>query len=134
MCIVFSMAIFVQGLRCEAGEIKWFGTLKEGLASARKSKKWVFVEISADWCGPCRYMEKNVLSKPKTQKFLSRNFVNVKLNADEPSVKELLNRHNARGIPCIMIFEPSGKMKSMNVGALMTEDSFIKTVSGMVKN
>ena len=78
-------------------------------------------------------MDKNVLSKRKVQEFLTKNFVNVKLDANRQSVKSLLKQYKARGIPCLMVFSPSGQLKKMNVGAPMTPDAFIKTVSSMVK-
>ena len=43
--------LFVFGFQaeCQAKEMRWFNTLQSGLAYAKKSKKWVFVDIGADW-------------------------------------------------------------------------------------
>lgn len=78
-------------------------------------------------------LDKNVLSTAKVQEFLSKNFVNVKLHADKASAKTLLKHYNARGIPCLMVFTPSGRLKSMSVGAPTTSDGFIRQVSNMVR-
>ena len=35
---------------CEAkGQVQWYSSLQSGLAQAKSSKKWVFVDIGADW-------------------------------------------------------------------------------------
>ncbi len=78
-------------------------------------------------------LDENVLSTAKVQEFLSKNFVNVKLHADNASSKALLKHYNARGVPCLMVFSPSGRLKSMSVGAPSTSDGFIRKVSKMVR-
>lgn len=78
-------------------------------------------------------LDKNVLSTAKVQGFLSKNFVNVKLDASNSSTKSLLKHYKARGIPCLLVFAPNGRLKSMKVGAPSSPDSFISAVSAMVK-
>ena len=68
MLALFSVAAFAQNNTKEtapaAREIKGTvfekGTLKELLAKAAKEKKYLFVDVYATWCGPCKAMATQV--------------------------------------------------------------------------
>jgi len=78
-------------------------------------------------------LDRNVLSTAKVQEFLSKNFISVKLDANRPYAKAVLKQYNAPGIPCLLVYTPQGQLRSMKVGAPSNSDSFIRTVSAMVR-
>jgi len=49
---------------------------------AQKDPKLVFVDLYADWCIPCRVMDKNVYSNPIVGGLLNTQFYPVKLDVD----------------------------------------------------
>lgn len=61
--------------------VRWMG-YDEALAKAKKSPRLIFVDLYADWCIPCRVMDKNVYSDPSVAASLNNRFYAVKLNAD----------------------------------------------------
>lgn len=73
MLALFSVAAFAQNNTKEtapaAKEIKGTvfekGTLKELLAKAAKEKKYLFVDVYATWCGPCKAMATQVFPQEK---------------------------------------------------------------------
>lgn len=134
-CLACLLLFFGTSLKEASAKekIKWFNTLDQGLAEAKKTKKWVFVDIGAEWCGPCLRLKKNVLSTQTVQDFLSKNFVNVQLDADKEPVSALLKQHKVKAIPCLMIFTPKGTLKSKYEGAPKTAGEFVKKISSMIK-
>lgn len=47
---LFVLCAFTGSQDCQAkGQVRWFESLNSGLAYAKKSKKWVFVDIGAEW-------------------------------------------------------------------------------------
>lgn len=49
---------------------------------AVKSGKLVFIELYADWCPPCRVMEREVFSDREVGAFFERHFVAARYDTD----------------------------------------------------
>lgn len=61
--------------------VHWMG-YSEAFALAKSKPKLVFVDLYADWCVPCRVMDKNVYMNPMVADALNQYFYPVKLDAD----------------------------------------------------
>lgn len=62
-------------------EVHWL-KYNEAMEKAKTSAKLVFVDLYADWCVPCRVMEKTVYSDPTVVSLLNNRFIPVKLDVD----------------------------------------------------
>lgn len=91
----------------------------EGLKKAAQESKLMFVSVYADWCIPCRIMEKNVYSDPKIATTLNARFIPVKLNAEsqdeircDDQVKTVERCYfdvwNLSAVPSIVLVAPKG--------------------------
>ena len=54
----------------------------EALEKAKAEPRLIFVDMYADWCVPCRVMDKNVYMNPTVASILNKKFYPVKLDAD----------------------------------------------------
>ena len=52
------------------------------LEKAKTEPKVIFVDMYADWCIPCRVMDKNVYMNPTVASILNKKFYPVKLDVD----------------------------------------------------
>lgn len=52
------------------------------LEKAKTEPKLIFVDMYADWCIPCRVMDKNVYMNPTVASILNKKFYPVKLDVD----------------------------------------------------
>lgn len=52
------------------------------LAKAKAVNKYIFVDCFTTWCGPCRYMSKEVFPKEKVGEFYNEKYINIKLQLD----------------------------------------------------
>ena len=50
---------------------------------AVKQGKLVFIDLYADWCPPCRMMEREVFSRKDVGEFMDQRFVAAKYNTDK---------------------------------------------------
>ncbi len=66
--------------------IDWVG-MTEGLERAAKERKLIFVDLYADWCGPCKYMDATTYKDSTVVHILNTEFIPIKLDADS---KELI--------------------------------------------
>lgn len=61
--------------------VRWMD-YTEALEKAKNGHKLVFIDLYADWCIPCRVMDKNVFSDPTIASLLNNRFYSARLNVD----------------------------------------------------
>ena len=87
----------------------WYASLAEGLAVAQQEQKPVLVDMWATWCKNCLTMDATTLAEPAVIAALD-DYVRIKFQAedpDEPTVREVMQRFGAIGLPTYVILEPT---------------------------
>jgi thiol:disulfide interchange protein len=106
------------------GQVNWL-TLAEGLRVAKSTGKPILVDVSTDWCGFCKKLDRETLSAPPVAAFLSSNFVSVKVNAEDGSEgQQLAAKHNVRGFPTTLVLDANGTLLKSIVG-FKSADKFL---------
>ncbi|MHB8054235.1 MAG: protein-disulfide reductase DsbD family protein [Candidatus Aminicenantales bacterium] len=96
------------GLAAEA--IAWRPYSDEALAEAIKAGKPVFIDSFADWCIPCKELDKLTFSRPEIIA-ASRNFTMLKADLTvgaEAKVKAFYRKFNVRGVPTLLFLRSDG--------------------------
>ena len=111
-----SVGLLALGV-CAYAAVDWAQDYKSALERAGKEKKLLMVDLYADWCGPCRMLDRLTFSNADVQAALSKDFVAVKVNIDgSKENRDLAIQFNTEAIPHIIIFDSSGKKLSEIVG------------------
>lgn len=109
------------------------GTLKELLAKAADQHKYLFVDVYATWCGPCKYMSGRVFPQEAVGNYFNKTFVNAKFDAEQGEGIEIARKYGVKGYPTFLILNGEGQEVGRIVGG-DDADAFIKKVQGVVAN
>jgi thiol:disulfide interchange protein DsbD len=116
------------------GKIEWIPYDQAILTKAGEEGKPVILEFFAEWCAPCRVMERDVFTDPEVVK-LSKNFIAVRV--DLTNVKafhdELLRRYQIRGIPAAILINRNGaEERDLRIEGYVDKNEFIIRMRGLL--
>lgn len=94
-----------------------------------RSKKLIFLDFHADWCGPCHYMDANVFTDLKIQNKLKKDFVAIKVNVDLPQSKALCSRYSINSYPSYVVIDSEGKSLLYIEGAFPAQNLLDELIS-----
>ncbi len=83
----------------------------------------VFVDFYATWCGPCKWMDKNVFNQQELGALMKEGFISIKVNVEEQEL-ELVRQLEIQSIPTYGFFNAGGKLVLRQEGS-MDMDSFV---------
>ena len=96
-----------------AGKIAWVTDFDKALAQAKQENKPVLVDFYADWCGPCKMMDKQTYTDAAVISEMN-NWINVKIDVDKNEA--LSKRYDISAIPTTVLLSPDGKTISSKTG------------------
>jgi thioredoxin-related protein len=107
---------------------------EEILQRAQKENKYIFVDCYASWCGPCKWMDKNVYSSDTVGRAINAQFLSVQIQMDttqhdNDETKNLYatahmlgEQYHVRAYPSYLFFSPDGRSVHKAMGARDVED------------
>jgi thioredoxin 1 len=110
-------------------EISW----AKALEKAKKTKKLIFLDAYASWCGPCKRMQKTLFIREDVGKFYNANFINIKKDMEVGEGPLLANSYPIEGYPTLFFIDGNGKIVGRQLGAPQTAEELIAVGKGVLK-
>ena len=128
---IISLLLFVTSFATSitAADIEFHhGSWSEALDKAKSENRLIFVDFYTQWCGPCYNMAKTVFTLPDVAYFYNNNFVNVKIDCEDPAEGvELAKKYNVRSFPTYGFIDPSTGEMVHRSSSRQSAERFIQT-------
>jgi len=111
-------------ISADAGSpIAWAPFSEEALARATAARRPALVDVGADWCLPCREMERTTFRDPAVVRTAAA-FATLKIDATsaDERVQAILERFGVPGVPTYLLFDASGRERRRFVGVVAAPD------------
>lgn len=86
------------------------GTWAQIQEKAKKENKFIFVDAYTTWCGPCKWMAKNIFTNDTVGEFYNKNFINAKIDMEKGEGIELAKKYDVKFYPSYLFFSPNGEL------------------------
>ena len=125
MKIVFSLVLMILCVTTYSQnksiqfETKTFAEIK---ALAKAQNKLIFLDAYTIWCGPCKYMAKNIFTNDTVADFYNSRFINAKIDMEKGEGIELAKLYQVRCYPNLLYINGDGEIVHRVGGMRKTAD------------
>lgn len=106
----------------------WYADFSSAQQVAKSSDRPILVHFGADWCAPCKRMEREVLHNPSFLSSLNRQVVPVKVDVDED--RSLARKYGIESVPTDLFLSPDGRVLGVMNG-FRTADDYLQRVAAV---
>lgn len=119
LVLFFSLILgsaFGQGITFETSDFQ------SALDKAKAENKLIFMDAYTTWCGPCKWMSKNVFTDANVASYFNERFVNVKIDMEKGEGIDLAQRYNVTAYPTLLFIDGKGDLMHMSIGSRPADD------------
>jgi thiol:disulfide interchange protein len=106
MKAIFTFSLLAVFLNCsicltaQKREIKFEKTKwKQVLEKAKRENKIIYLDCFTSWCGPCKWMKKNVFTNDTAADFYNANFICFEMDMEKGEGFEMAKKYNVMAYP-----------------------------------
>lgn len=92
------------------------GTFNEAILEAKKQDKFLFIDVYASWCIPCKQLKETTFKDEKVGAYFNSTFINVTIDAESREGKKFVEKYAVRGFPTLLIIDARGNLRARNIG------------------
>lgn len=117
--------------------------------AAKEKRKIMLLFSGVEWCGPCKYFEKDIMQNRRFKSYAKKNLIiinvdtkatreiEIKVNGTKVSgtpaelskyAKDLRSKYRYSGVPTVFIVDSTGKVLVQHVGSGITPQAFINKI------
>ncbi len=131
--LLFVAAAFLLVTPSKEG-VKWSPYDPVAIKKATENGKPVILDFYADWCSPCRALDKKVFTDPDIVE-MSQKFVTIRidLTTEHPDQDEIQKRFKIKGVPTIVFINRKGVIESDKIESFVDSDVVLKRMKRLIE-
>jgi thioredoxin-related protein len=86
------------------------GSLNNAKEIAMQEGKLYFVQFTASWCEPCRWMDEVTYKDHSVVEYIKENYIPVKVDIDDFDGFAYKQKYNIRMLPSVLVFSSTGEL------------------------
>lgn len=134
---LFLVSFSVNG-QVEFIKVETLDEMKAAQKKASDQMRMLFVDVYADWCGPCKMMDSEVFANPAVSEYMDAHYLGIKVDGESDYGRIYAMEQGLEGYPSMFVFGDEGERLSKIVGftpadELLTSLRSIKDGFGQIK-
>lgn len=97
-------------------------SLNAALEKAKNENKNLFIDVYATWCGPCKYLVKEIFPDPDLGEFMNEHFVSIQLDGEKGDGLMLMEKFRLDAFPTMLLLSPEMELRRKIVGVVSPEE------------
>jgi len=112
---LFWLPIYIQG-QVEFIKVETPDEMNAAQKKASDQMLMLFVDVYADWCGPCKMMDSEVFAHADVSDYMSDHYLGVKVDGESDFGRIFAAEQGLEGYPSMFVFSDDGERISKIVG------------------
>lgn len=130
ICFIFCCSICVRGQELSNSKVHWvknknWSEIKKIAASLNRP---IFIDCYTTWCGPCKFLDREVYTNDSVGMRLNKDYVCLRLQfdqteKDDPAIrswyattKKMIAEYNITGYPTLLFLDSKGNLLTKSTG------------------
>ncbi|MDZ7377313.1 MAG: thioredoxin family protein [candidate division KSB1 bacterium] len=133
--IVFGIFLTNRAIHAKPSELNWVHYTDQSLAELQTEGKPIFIDFYADWCAPCKEMDRTTFRDERVIE-ISKQLTMVKVDCTAPdeNIKRFMQQFSVTGMPTLVFITADGQeqMDMREIGYL-GPDRFIEKIDRLLQ-
>lgn len=130
--VVFACVALTLEYWPSSNAVKWV-ELETALLRAEEAGGRIYVDIYADWCIPCRRMEREVFQDDSVRSVFGPSLIPVRVDLESELGERIKREYSINGIPTSLILNKQGQEAKRRVG-MMSPKQFLAWLKDPVQS
>jgi thiol:disulfide interchange protein DsbD len=93
---------------------------------AKEKNKLIYIDFYADWCQPCKQMDKSTFTNDSVITLLKNEFIATRINVDEPLFGQpMMKKYNISAMPTALLLGSDQQEVRRYVGFMNAEEFIV---------